>query len=317
MKNQLISYAIGSLPVATKLAVGLLAAISLLVSAPTQAEVARARVISVANPLLSNGIQIGDVMDRKIVIETDKTYQVSATALPMKGLNRNGIELVNIQTKTTHLGMKSHHEIALRYQVFASAPAPAIMQLPTENFVLSGGPQALSVKLPAWRFWFSPLVVADLKTAKNNMQPQYRPSLIDSSKHQSWLTIFVGMFVAGLIGMIYINADRSWLPFMGGAFAKAHRRLKRLSGVEGEEKAALKYLHEAFNQIHGRNLFASDIDVFIIENPTFSSLKKEIADFFQRSGKALFSTPPNDRVAFIRELVILSKRLRNCERGVA
>jgi len=317
MKNHLIDYVAGSLLVVTRLIAAFVAAICLLASATAQGQETGARIISIVNPSQSNGIHIGDVMDRKIVIEADPLYQVSGTALPMKGVSRNGIELVDIQTKMTHQGKKNIHEIALRYQVFASASAPVIMQLPAENFALTGGPQALSVKLPAWRFWFSPIVVADITTAKGNLQPQYKPSLIDSSMHRSWLAMFLGMFAVGLLGMVYINADRRWLPFMSGAFAQAHRRMKRLSGAEGEEKAALMYLHEAFNQVHERNLFASDIDVFVTENPAFSRMKKEIADFFQRSGKALFAAPPNDRVAFIRELVVLSKGLRDCERGVA
>ncbi len=282
-----------------------------------QAQESDARIAAIINPAHSNGIHVGDVMARKVVIETSSPYQLSKSALPMKGVSRNGIELADIQVATSQQGKKTQYEVALRYQVFASASVPTVMQLPAEEFALTGGPKALSVPLPAWRFWFSPLVVADITTAKDNLQPQYRPSLIDTSAHRFRLAAFIGLLAVGLLGLVYVNADRRWLPFMGGAFAQAHRKLKRLPKNAGQEKQALLALHQAFNQLYGSNLFARDIAQFIAAHPAFSKVKADIEIFFEHSNHVLFGHAQHDSAQFINNLTALSKRLRDCERGVA
>lgn len=276
-----------------------------------------AKVLTLINPVQSIGIRIGDVMQRKVVIEVNAPYQISRSALPMKGGSQNGIELADIKIDTTQRELKTVYEIALRYQVFASAPVPAVMQLPPEEFALTGGPQALSIKLPVWRFWFSPLVVADINTAKDNMQPQSRPSPVDLSGHRYRLALFLGLLITGLGGLIYINADRRWLPFMNGAFAQAHRNIKQLPRTPAQEKQALLSLHQAFNRVYGANLFAQDIAKFIAAHPEFAKVKSGIEAFFEQSNRSLFAQEEHDSAQFINDLTAFSKALRDCERGVA
>lgn len=303
MKNYLLKWILASLLVSS-------------VSIP-MAQAADAKVIAIHNPVRSNGIRIGDVMARKVVIETSQPYQLSKTALPAKGTNRNGIELADINVKSTTQGDKTIHQIDLRYQVFMSAPAPVVMQLPEEDFALNGGPKALSVKLPAWRFWFSPLVVANIDTAKENLQPQYKPSLVDTRTHQAFLALFAALLSIGIAGLIYINADRRWLPFMNGAFAQAYRNIKKLPRNAGQEKIALFYLHQAFNKVFGGNLFAGDIGTFVEAHPEFAKLKKDIESFFDQSNKSLFANNAGDSAQLIGDLIVFSKAMRDCERGVA
>jgi mxaA protein len=303
MKNRLVKW--------------MLASILLIGASTTLAQEVDARVVSISNPMRSNGIQIGEVMDRKVVIETSQPYQLSKDSLPMKGVSREGVELTDINVKTSQQGKKTIHEIAFRYQVFMSASSPIVMQLPEEDFALSGGPKALSFKLPPWRFWFSPLVVADITTAKANLQPQYKPSLIDSSLHRSLLMVFIGLFGAGLLGLVYINADRRWLPFMGGPFAQAHRSIKRLPRSTGHEKKVLFHLHHAFNKVHGTNLFAPDVAKFIEAHPEFAKVRTRIEAFFDESNKMLFGQSGNDATQFFEELTLFSKSMRDCERGLA
>jgi mxaA protein len=281
------------------------------------AQESAARILKIINPSHSNGIHIGDIMERKVVIEASIPYQISRAALPVKGTRQEGIELTNIQISTTQHDQKTLYEIALRYQVFAHAATPVVMQMPAETFALTGGPQALSVKLPGWRCWFAPLVVADIHTAKDNLQPQYKPSLINSSAHQYRLAVFLGLLLTGLLGLVYINADRRWLPFMNGPFAQAHRRIKRLPNTPAKEKQALISLHQAFNKVYGANLFAPDLAQFIAAHPEFAEVRAEIETFFEQSNKSLFAQASHDHAQFIADLIAFSKRLRDCERGVA
>jgi mxaA protein len=300
-------------PIRTLIVFGCLA----LICHTAMAQEPAARILKIINPSHSNSIHIGDIMERKVVIEASTPYQISRAALPIKGTRQEGIELADIQISSTQRGEKTLYEIVLRYQVFANAITPTVMQLPAENFALTGGPQALSVKLPCWRFWFAPLVVADINTAKDNLQPQYKPTLINPSAHQYRLAVFLGLLLTGLLGLVYINADRRWLPFMNGAFAQAHRKIKRLPNTPAKEKQALLSLHQAFNKVYGANLFAPDLAQFIAAHPEFAEVRAEIETFFEQSNKSLFAQASHDHTKFISDLVALSKRLRDCERGVA
>ena len=122
--------------------------------------------------------------------------------------------------------------------------------------------------------------------------------------------------VVGAIGLVYINADKQWLPFMNGAFAQAHRKIKNLNKNKANEQKALLYMHQAFNRIYGANLFANDVNEFVLANPAYASFKTEIIHFFERSNAALFSAQNENGEQLINELINLSKALRNCERGV-
>ncbi len=289
------------------------------------AQEADARILRVINPSQSNGIQVGDVMDRTMEIEVNSPYQISKNALPMKGLNRNGIELADITVKTLprnslHSDNKNIYTIALRYQVFASAAKPVVMQLPEETFALTGGAKVSSIKVPAWHFWFSPLVTDGISNAKDNLQPQFKPTLVDINVHHTRLWLLFCLLITGLVGLIYINADRRWLPFMNGAFAQAHRELKKLeknqANQQTAEKNALIYMHQAFNTVHGENLFASEVERFLAAHPEFYKLKTNIMSFFERSNASLFASQQPNSAQFINELILLSKSLRDCERGV-
>lgn len=295
----------------------LMTAVGLLLAASgLQAQTVEARIVSIANPVRSNGIHIGDVLQRTVTLDVAPPYQISKQAFPTKGANQNGLELVDFKVETTSSGHDTRYRLEYRYQVFAHAKVPTVMQLPMEKLALTGGPRALTIDVPAWHFWFAPLVDADLQTAKANLQPQHKPELVDQEKHRMQLAGFVALLVASLAAIVYCNADRRWLPFMGGPFARAHRRIKRLPGTLGTEKTALAHLHQAFNQTHGSNLFARDIEAFLAAHPAYARMRQEIGAFFRRSNQALFDAAPGDGVAFIGELVVLSKTLRDCERGL-
>jgi mxaA protein len=275
-----------------------------------------AKILSISNPSLSNGIQVGDVLNRTIVIEVNTPYQISKIALPMKGEVRNGIELADITVTSSEKAKKNIVSIALRYQVLISAAKPVVMQLPKEEFTLTGGDKALSIKVPAWNFWFSPLVAEGIPNAKENLQPQYKPTLIDVSAHHARFLVSLALLITGLLGLVYINADKRWLPFMNGAFAQAHRSLKKLPSNQASEEKALIYMHQAFNTIHGENLFANNVEQFLATHPAFTQLKTDIAHFFEQSSASLFGSQQQNSEQFINKLIVLSKRLRDCERGV-
>jgi len=268
-----------------------------------------------SNPVNSNGIQIGDVLNRTLDIEVDSTYQLPKTSLPMKGESRKGIELRDINVQMTKHGGKNVYTIALGYQVFASAAKPVIMALPEEHMALVGGAKALSIDIPEWKFWYSPLVAEGIANAKENLQPQAKPTLMDLKLHSDRLYISLALLMLGLLGLVYVNADKRWLPFMNGEFAQAHRNIKKLKKDKVTKKNAFRYMHQAFNKVYGSNVFVTDLDAFLTSHPKFVKLSDEIRAFFEQSNKALFASQHENDTQYLQDLILLSKRLRDCERG--
>lgn len=279
------------------------------------AQTADVKILSVINPPASNNVQMGDVLSRSVEVEVNAAYQLPKTSLPMKDESRNGIELRDINVQTSKGSGTVIYKITLSYQVFASAAKPVVMQLPDEHFALTGGAKTLSIDIPAWKFWFVPLVPEGITNAKDNMQPQSKPELFDLSMHRTRLWAALVLLVTGILGLVYVNADKRWLPFMNGEFAKAHRNIKRLRNDDAANQNALMYMHQAFNRVYGASLFDNELEQFLAANPNFLKMKREIAQFFKQSNATLFASQSAD-AAQLEHLKALSKRLRDCERGV-
>ena len=276
---------------------------------------AAVKVRSLINPMHSNAIQIGDVLERTIEVEVSADYQLPKTSLPIKGENRNGIELRDIAVQTTKSGERVIYTLFLSSQVLASAAKPVVLQLPEEHFSLTGGAKALSIDVPVWRFWYSPLVPEGLGNAKAHMQPQVKPSSLALKPYYTGLWASLGLLAIGLLGLVYVNADKSWLPWMNGAFAQAHRQIKKLGNEPASDRHALMHMHQAFNKLYGENLFANELDKFFAAHPKFIKMQAEIVQFFAQSNAALFGQHANSGNQ-LQHLKVLSKRFRDCERGV-
>jgi mxaA protein len=281
--------------------------------------VAEPKIVSIINPNSSYSVHIGDKLSRKVVIDVPNPYQIDTNAFPKQGAKDKGVELVEINVETDQQKSKTIYTVNLSYQAFASTSTPTVMHLPAEKFVLTGG--AKTMELPAWGFWFAPLVNGNADVAAKNIQPDFKPPLVEISAHKTRLMLFLSMLVASLLALLYMNADGNWLPFMGGAFAKAHRKIKRLAKssapkTQAEEKQALVYVHQAFNKHYGANIFARDIAHFVSLRPSFGKMKGEIEQFFNYSNQSLYSVDARDSAKVIENLVGLSKQLRDCERGV-
>ena len=281
---------------------------------------AAASEVAVTNPPRSYGVQIGDVLTRQIRLILSDNSKLVKESLPARGGRQDGIELVGVQVQQD--GKQGQHVLQLQYQVFASKDSPAAMQLPELSLKFSAADgQEQTLDVPAWKFWFAPLVssnAARLGKAFVNMQHQFRPPLVDTSGLQRWLAVFAGLIVLGALALVYINAERKWLPFMGGAFAQAHRRIKRLKpSSPSATQEAFYHMHTAFNTWYGGNCFVQDIDHFVQKHPSFVRSRAEIDRFFTSSNEQLFFEQRRDTAEVLAELKRLSKQFRHCERGVA
>lgn len=280
-----------------------------------------AKVVSVTNPAKTYGVEIGDKLSRKIVLQVPAPFKIADTAFPKKGSKHDGVELVYVDVAVDQKNELTLYTLSLSYQSFVNSSKPTVMYLPAVKVALTGGAEVAALDIPAWGFWFSPIVYGDIRVAQKNIQPEFLPPMVDGRMHQSLLIAFASLLILSLIALVYINADAKWLPFMGGAFAKAHRQLKRLANSPAtktiaHEKQALVYVHQAFNQHFGANMFAYDIERFINKHAGFKHKKDEIAHFFDSSNQSLYANEQRSSQKIIADLVLFSKSLRDCERGV-
>ncbi len=283
--------------------------------AGAMAYAAEATLVSLDNPRIATGITIGDVLERRLVIEASPPYELPKSALPLKGERVDGIELVGVALQGEKTAGIQRYEVKLSYQVFAAASKPSVMRLPALTLALGGGDTPAEVSVPAWHFWSSPLAAGNIHTARSNAQPQRKPTLLDTGPER--LALALAVFLVGIVGLVYINADRRWLPWMGGSFAQAYRKLRKTPAQTGHQAQALGYVHQAFNQVHGSTLFRRQLGEFFAQHPQYQPLAKDIDSFFQRSETLLFTGENADSPALVKELQQLCRRLRDCERGIA
>lgn len=277
--------------------------------------------LSIINPTENYSVKVGDQLTRTITFTVDAPYTLTKNTLPKKMSEFEGIELINVIIDEEVNKQTKNYKVVFVYQVFINPGVPSVMQLPKLEITLTGSESSPVVSVPSWSFWFAPLVVGNNDNAMKAMQSDIRPPLLDADTHQNRFIGLLALAGLSLLALLYMNADGRWLPFMGGAFAQAHRQLKKLAKgaqpkTQKEEKQALVYVHQAFNSHYGANIFARDIDHFITIRPTFAKMKAEITEFFDYSNKSLYATEAKDSAQIIQNLVHLSKALRDCERGV-
>lgn len=277
--------------------------------------------LSITNPTENYNVKVGDQLTRTINFTVVAPYTLTKNALPKKNSEFEGIELIDVTIDEEDNAQTKNYKLTFVYQVFVNPGVPSAMQLPKLVIALTGGEASPVVSVPSWSFWFAPLVVGNNDNAMKIMQTDIRPPLLDAGTHKNRLIGLLALAGFSLLALLYMNADGRWLPFMGGAFAQAHRQLKKLAKsaqakTQKEEKQALVYIHQAFNSHYGANIFARDIEHFITIRPTFAKMKAEITEFFDYSNKSLYATEARDSAQIIRNLVHLSKALRDCERGV-
>lgn len=270
--------------------------------------------LRIANPERDIGYIVGDKLTRTIEIDAAAPYTLAPASLPAKGVNRHGIELRDISVTHSTAGGRSHDILQLTYQVFTSATHARKIQLPQERLYLAGEGRKLEVSIPAWSFRVSPLAAYGETRLDEDMSP-YRPPLqLDETLNLRLLWGFLVLIVITGMALLYFNGDRRWLPGMGGPFAKACRKLRRLPDEPASMPAAVMAIHEAFNAMFGANLFEADLDSFFQQHPRFAAIRSDVEEFFRLSNSVLFDSTKHPGMGTLLLLRRFCRHCRDCER---
>ncbi|MCB5183862.1 hypothetical protein LG201_01430 [Methylobacillus gramineus] len=278
--------------------------------------------ITESNPEREVGYHVGDVLQRTITLKVADTYHLLPTSLPLVGNQKKyrnkdqGIEIYSSKMSESHRGGFNIYTLVLNYQVFSSSIVAKPAALPPEFVKFAGNGKLFRVRIPSWSFRISPLAVYGSVKIEKDMSQLRGPLLLDDSVHRQALNTAIGVLSFSLLGLLYILGNRSWLPRMGGPFAKANRKVRKSSDDDHGIKSAISSLHQAFNQSSGQSVFTAS--EFISQKPGFSPIREEIEQFFLLSRAVFFdaSTPSAIQDPPPIWLRKFSRRCRDCERGL-
>ena len=274
------------------------------------------------NPGRDVGLHVGDVLQRIIVMRVQKPYKLQQTSLPLTGnqkLHQNkkqGIEVHTVSLDQDEDGDFNVYTLDITYQVFTNNVVAKPAALPPEFVKFGGNGKLFQVRIPSWSFRISPLAVFGNVKIEFDMSPYRGPLLLDSTPHRYALWALLGVLGAALLGLLYILGGRSWLPRMGGAFARALRDLRKLPPTEAGLQQAVTRMHQAFNASYGGSVFTAQ--EFLAVKPGFAPIADEIERFFLLSRTVFFDASARagiegEPLAWLRQFC---RRCRDCERGL-
>jgi mxaA protein len=284
--------------------------------------------LHVQNPNKQIGYVVGDVFTRTVELNVKAPYKLSAASIPTKGLQQKGIELRAAKVTEKETSKSTRYQLQLKYQIFTSGPTVRKLAIAKHPLIITHAGKSFKINIPQWKFRVSPLAVNGEVYIEQDMSPYRGPMLVDAIHTQYWLGAFLFLILLSTFGLIYINADLTWFPGMGGPFAMSYRKISSLAEARNAEigstedsaliQQATTSIHHAFNQTFGENVFATDIDLFVQKHPAFANIKQEISQFFKVSNHVLFAVNASDKTHIsIAALMQFCAQCRHCERNVA
>lgn len=285
-------------------------------------------VLQIQDPERTVGYTVGDVLTRDMVISIKKPYKLIPESLPIIGYQKRyrgqpiGIDLSDIKHTSKDNGTEVIHNLTLSYQVWTNRNVVKNGALPAEYLhiinVESKGKEVVKFRIPSFEFNISPIARFGQIKIEEDMSPYRGPLLLDSAPEKQRLKILLCILALSLLGLIYMLGKHTWLPRMGGPFAKSYRQIRKQANTQEGLRNAVSGMHAALNSTAGHSLFNDNLDEFLAKKPAFNAIKTEIHQFFGLSNQVFFE--PNAKHGAGSEplqwLAQFCRRCRDCERGL-
>ncbi|TSA48691.1 MAG: hypothetical protein D4R48_05105 [Nitrosomonadales bacterium] len=280
--------------------------------------------IRTVEPAREVGYTVGDILERTITLEAKKPYKLLETSLPIVGYERRykgqvtGIELRRIHLEQSPGTDATTYTLHLAYQVFTNNIVAKPAMLPPEIVKFSGAGKMFEYRIPSWSFRISPLAVYGSVKIEKDMSPFRGPLLLDASAEKLRLKVLLALFGVSLLGLLYVLGANTWLPRMGGPFARACRDLRKLPATDEGLQQAVTRVHQALNASAGNTVFGGNLEAFLLDRPAFIPLRADIERFFGLSRQVFFEPAAAHDIGatplvWLRQF---GRRCRDCERGL-
>jgi mxaA protein len=256
------------------------------------------------------GYQVGDVVQRRIMVEVPDGLVLDENSLPRPGARGTALELRALRRSAGAQRM----QLELDYQVFLSPAVVRTLELPALTLRYDGKPRAQEVRIDAWPVTVAPLVPVEVspRNGLGELQPDAAPPLIDTSA-QRWRLLAYGALLASLLGYLaFVYFGLPWWGAQRRPFALAWRQLNQPPALPWRD--ACQRVHAALNQSAGEVLCEHGVGRFTARQAAFAPLKDDIVRFLRLSQREFFEGGAHqaDDAAW---LAGFCKRCRDAERG--
>ncbi len=287
--------------------------------------------ISTVEPTKLVGYTVGDVIEREVTLTIKAPYQLVETSLPIPGYEKRyrgqliGIELKSISHEKDESKNETTHHLKLAYQVFTNNVVAKNAALGPEYINLintTNSKDIVKYRIPLLSIAVSPIAIFGAVKVENNMSTFLGPLLMPKNKETQTLKVSLIILALSLLGLLYIVGKHAWLPRMGGAFAKAHRQVRKTENNNVGLQQAVSIVHQAINMTAGMSVFNDNVSAFLHTHPKFEPLRAELETFFGLSRQVYFEPSFKLQNAFgaaenpHQWLVQFTRRCRDCERGL-
>jgi mxaA protein len=266
------------------------------------------------------GYQVGDHLQRRVVVDVPTGWTLDEASLPRPGGRGLALELraVGRSSESTLGGRRL--VLDLDYQVFLAPAAPRTVEIGSHRLRFAVAGRVEEALIEAWPVTIAPLVQAEAPTRRGlgEMQPDRAPLRIDTSAQRTRLTFYAALAALLVLGLALAYLGPPWRAARNRPFGRAWRALRGLPRQPDEARwhQACLTLHEALNRSAGQVLFERDLDAFVQRHAGFAPLRDELQRFLRMTSAQFFGGAPRDSDDG-RWLVSLARRCRDAERGLA
>lgn len=268
------------------------------------------------------GYTIGDTIERKIVLELEKPYELDENSLPSGGKLGFWLELRPPTLRRLDRPESTEYTIALTYQPFLLAEAPQQAVIPRLELSVGNGDRDLMLVVPDWAFTIMPLMRRDTQGRLPDISPAHKPAELPADPHLYRAIAFSIGLLAALLYLAYLRWGIPFLVRRNRPFAKALRRIRRTerSGHDTPDyEEALRTVHEALNGTAGGVVFAETLDQFFVQHPQFEGIRETLEAFFSESRAVFFHASDTGKPCQegLRSLIELCRQGRRLEQSLA
>ena len=259
------------------------------------------------------GYQVGDVLQRHIVVTVPAGLMLDAASLPRPGARGHALELRELRRQSG----AGREELWLHYQVFLAPQAVRTLELPSLSLHFEGQPRAQDLRVDAWPVTVAPLVPLEVspRHGLGELQPDAPLPHITTQSLRTRLVAYAIVATLLLATLGFVHLAGSWWGRRRRPFARAWAAMHALP--RGDDPAAWRVacerLHAAFNEAGGEVLFEHGVHRFVARRPAFQALQDDMRRFLQLSRRGFFgdSAPEPGELAW---LVAFGRRCRDAER---
>lgn len=248
------------------------------------------------------GWQLGDVVERELLLQLPPGWVLVADSLPVPRATGRSLELRSLQRHSSD----GQERLQLRYQLMRSPDAPRVVEIAPLVLQLRGPQRSESLRVEAWPLLVSPLVAAEPPNRRGlgPLQPDRPPPWPDDAWRRPRLAAEAALLLAAAAGLARARWGAWWRRRPQRPLAQAARALRRLPREPDAAtlQAALRRVHAALNASAGHVLLADGLAAYCRQHPALAPHRDELQAFLALSDAVFFAgaAAPADSVDQLR-----------------